>query len=131
MHNLAICLKLLDNQVTGSDDMFFDPSKTNLQKHGLLPEKEGWNADKVHSGLDYVILGMHAKKDNPELLKARALGLKIDSFPEFIHEASKAKTRVVVAGSHGKTSITSMVLHVLQKTGRAFDYLVGAQLEGF
>ena len=73
MHNLAICLKLLDNQVTGSDDMFFDPSKTNLQKHGLLPEKEGWNADKVHSGLDYVILGMHAKKDNPELLKARVL----------------------------------------------------------
>jgi UDP-N-acetylmuramate: L-alanyl-gamma-D-glutamyl-meso-diaminopimelate ligase len=131
MHNLAICLKLLDNQVTGSDDMFFDPSKTNLQKHGLLPEKEGWNADKVHSGLDYVILGMHAKKDNPELLKAKALGLKIYSFPEFIHEASKAKTRVVVAGSHGKTSITSMVLHVLQKTGRAFDYLVGAQLEGF
>lgn len=131
MHNLAICLKLLDNQVTGSDDMFFDPSKSNLQRHGLLPDAEGWHADRVHSGLDFVILGMHAKNDNPELLKAKELGLKIYSFPEFIHEVSKDKTRIVVAGSHGKTSITSMILHVLNKAGKSFDYLVGAQLDGF
>ena len=131
MHNLAICLKLLDNQVTGSDDMFFDPSKSNLKKHGLLPEQEGWHLERVHSGLDFVILGMHAKKDNPELLKAKDLGLKICSFPEFIHEVSKEKIRVVVAGSHGKTSITSMILHVLNKAGKSFDYLVGAQLDGF
>ncbi|WP_420387258.1 UDP-N-acetylmuramate--L-alanine ligase [Roseivirga sp.] len=131
MHNLAICLKLLDNQVTGSDDMFFDPSRSNLSKHGLLPEKEGWNADRIHAELDFVILGMHAKKDNPELLKARDLGLKIYSFPEFIHEVSKEKKRIVVAGSHGKTSITSMILHVLNQAGHSFDYLVGAQLDGF
>jgi len=131
MHNLAICLKLLDNQVTGSDDMFFDPSKSNLQKHRLLPESEGWHPERVHSGLDFVILGMHAKRDNPELLKARELGLKIYSFPEFIHEVSRGKIRVVVAGSHGKTSITSMILHVLNKAGKSFDYLVGAQLDGF
>lgn len=131
MHNLAICLKLLDNQVTGSDDMFFDPSKSNLQRHGLLPDAEGWHADRVHSGLDFVILGMHAKNDNPELLKAKELGLKIYSFPEFIHEVSKDKIRIVVAGSHGKTSITSMILHVLNKAGKSFDYLVGAQLDGF
>lgn len=131
MHNLAICLKLLDNQVTGSDDMFFDPSKSNLRRHGLLPDAEGWHADRVHSGLDFVILGMHAKNDNPELLKAKELGLKIYSFPEFIHEVSKDKIRIVVAGSHGKTSITSMILHVLNKAGKSFDYLVGAQLDGF
>lgn len=131
MHNLAICLKLLDNQVTGSDDMFFDPSKTNLKKHGLLPEQEGWHPERVHSQLDFVILGMHAKKDNPELLKAKDLGLKIYSFPELIHEVTKEKIRMVVAGSHGKTSITSMILHVLNKAGKSFDYLVGAQLDGF
>lgn len=131
MHNLAICLKLLDNQVTGSDDMFFDPSKSNLKRHGLLPDNEGWHPERVHSQLDYVILGMHAKNDNPELLRAKDLGLKIYSFPEFIHEVSKEKTRIVVAGSHGKTSITSMILHVLNKAGKSFDYLVGAQLEGF
>ncbi|NVJ46541.1 MAG: peptidoglycan synthetase, partial [Cytophagia bacterium] len=131
MHNLAICLKLLDNQVTGSDDMFFDPSKSNLERHGLLPDSEGWQPERVHSGLDFVILGMHAKNDNPELLKAKELGLKIYSFPEFIHEVSKEKIRVVVAGSHGKTSITSMILHVLNKVGKSFDYLVGAQLDGF
>lgn len=131
MHNLAICLKLLDNQVTGSDDMFFDPSKSNLKRHGLLPDNEGWHPERVHGQLDYVILGMHAKNDNPELLKAKDLGLKIYSFPEFIHEVSKEKTRIVVAGSHGKTSITSMILHVLNKAGKSFDYLVGAQLEGF
>ncbi len=131
MHNLAICLKNLDNQVTGSDDMFFDPSKTNLEHHGLLPDKEGWDANRITSDLDLIILGMHAKADNPELLRAQELGLKILSFPEFIFEASKDKKRVVVAGSHGKTTITSMIMHVLKSMGKNFDYMVGAQLDGF
>ena len=131
MHNLAICLKNLGNKVTGSDDMFFDPSKTNLQSHGLLPDKEGWDENRVSDEIDLIILGMHAKADNPELLKALALGLKVLSFPEFIYEASKDKKRVVIAGSHGKTTITSMIMHVLQSMGRSFDYMVGAQLEGF
>ncbi len=131
MHNLAICLKNLDNKITGSDDMFFDPSKSNLKKHGLLPEKEGWNDDRITHEIDLVILGMHAKSDNPELLKAQELGLKVLSFPQFIFEASQNKKRVVVAGSHGKTTITSMIMHVLQSMGQSFDYMVGAQLEGF
>ncbi len=131
MHNLAICLKNLDNQVTGSDDLFFDPSKTNLKNHGLLPKKEGWDSSRVTSDLDLIILGMHAKADNPELLKAQELGLKILSFPEFIYEASKDKKRVVIAGSHGKTTITSMIMHMLKSMNKAFDYMVGAQLEGF
>ncbi|MBO3696883.1 UDP-N-acetylmuramate--L-alanine ligase [Roseivirga sp. E12] len=131
MHNLAICLKNLDNQVTGSDDMFFDPSKTNLRDHGLLPESEGWDADRITPNIDLIILGMHAKADNPELLKAQSLGLKILSFPEFIFEASRDKKRVVIAGSHGKTTITSMIMHVLKSMNRGFDYMVGAQLDGF
>lgn len=131
MHNLAICLKNLDNEVTGSDDMFFDPSNTNLKKHGLLPEKEGWDNSRITNDIDLIILGMHAKADNPELLKAQSLSLKVLSFPEFIFEASKNKKRVVIAGSHGKTTITSMIMHVLQSMGRSFDYMVGAQLEGF
>lgn len=131
MHNLAICLKNLDNDVSGSDDMFFDPSKKNLAEHGLLPDKEGWDAHRISSDLDLIILGMHAKSDNPELVKAQQLGLKILSFPEFIFEASKEKKRVVIAGSHGKTTITSMIMHVLKSMGRNFDYMVGAQLEGF
>lgn len=131
MHNLAICLKNLDNNVTGSDDLFFDPSKTNLKLHGLLPEKEGWDENRVSDEIDLIILGMHAKADNPELLKAQVLGLKVLSFPEFMFEASKNKKRVVIAGSHGKTTITSMIMHVLQSMGRSFDYMVGAQLEGF
>jgi len=131
MHNLAICLKNLDNQVTGSDDLFFDPSKTNLAEHGLLPDKEGWDDKRVTNEIDLIILGMHAKADNPELLKAQELGLKILSFPEFIFEASKDKKRVVIAGSHGKTTITSMIMHVLKSMGKDFDYMVGAQLEGF
>ncbi|MFY0592916.1 UDP-N-acetylmuramate--L-alanine ligase [Roseivirga sp.] len=131
MHNLAICLKNLGNEVTGSDDAFFDPSKTNLKNHGLLPEIEGWHEDKIQPNLDLIILGMHAKADNPELVKAQSLGLKVLSFPEFIFEASKDKKRVVVAGSHGKTTITSMIMHVLKSMGKDFDYLVGAQLEGF
>lgn len=131
MHNLAICLKNLGNNVTGSDDMFFDPSKTNLKKHGLLPQNEGWDTSKITNELDLVILGMHAKADNPELLKAQELGLKVFSFPQFIFEASQNKQRVVVAGSHGKTTITSMIMHVLKSMDFDFDYLVGAQLEGF
>lgn len=131
MHNLAICLHGLDNQVSGSDDKFFDPSKSRLARYGLLPNQEGWQPENITSELDMVILGMHAQSDNPELLKAQALGLPIYSFPEFIFEAAKGKNRIVIGGSHGKTSITSMILHVLQKAGKAFDYLVGAQLEGF
>ncbi|WP_422354166.1 UDP-N-acetylmuramate--L-alanine ligase [Roseivirga pacifica] len=131
MHNLAICLHRLGNQVSGSDDMFFDPSKGNLKREGLLPEADGWHPNRVDNSLDYVILGMHAKADNPELLKAQELGLPVYSFPEFIYEASKNKKRVVVAGSHGKTSITSMIMHILKEANKDFDYLVGAQLEGF
>lgn len=131
MHNLAICLHRLGNQISGSDDLFFDPSKSNLEREGLLPDTAGWHPERVDNSLDYVILGMHAKADNPELLKAQALKLPIYSFPEFIYQASQDKKRVVVAGSHGKTSITSIIMHVLKAAKKDFDYLVGAQLHGF
>ena len=131
MHNLALALHEKGDIVTGSDDAIFEPSKTRLQNEGLLPEQMGWFADKITSDIDAVILGMHAKADNPELLKAQELGLHIYSYPEFIFEHSKNKTRVVIGGSHGKTTITSMVLHVMHYHNRAVDYLVGAQLEGF
>lgn len=131
MHHLAIALKKQGHQVSGSDDGFFDPSRTNLKQHGLLPEKEGWDTGKIHKGLDAIVLGMHARADNPELLKAQELGIKIYSFPEYIFENSRDKQRIVIAGSHGKTTITSMVLHVLNYNNRNFDYLVGAELEGF
>lgn len=131
MHNLAIALKLKGYEVTGSDDEIFEPALSRLKKHRILPEEEGWHPAKIHSGLDAVILGMHAKKDNPELLKAEDLRLKIYSYPEYLYEQSKDKTRIVIAGSHGKTTITSMVLHVLQHAGVDTDYMVGAQLEGF
>jgi UDP-N-acetylmuramate: L-alanyl-gamma-D-glutamyl-meso-diaminopimelate ligase len=131
MHNLAIALKLKGYEVTGSDDEIFEPAHSRLKKYGILPEKEGWHPERVHEGLDAIILGMHAKKDNPELLKAEDLRLKIFSYPEFLYEQSNEKTRVVIAGSHGKTTITSMVLHVLQEAGIDSDYMVGAQLEGF
>ncbi|WP_177761187.1 UDP-N-acetylmuramate--L-alanine ligase [Flavobacterium sp. I3-2] len=131
MHNLALALHEKGDVVTGSDDAIFEPSKTRLQNEGLLPEQMGWFADKITSDIDAVILGMHAKADNPELLKAQELGLHIYSYPEFIFEHSKNKTRVVIGGSHGKTTITSMVLHVMHYHNRAVDYLVGAQLEGF
>ena len=130
MHNLAITLKQKGYEVTGSDDEIFEPSRTNLKQHGLLPEKERWDAQRITKNLDAVILGMHAKKDNPELLKAKEMGLKIYSYPEYIFEQSKEKVRVVIAGSHGKTTITSMVLHVLNHLNRNVDYLVGAKLEG-
>jgi UDP-N-acetylmuramate: L-alanyl-gamma-D-glutamyl-meso-diaminopimelate ligase len=131
MHNLAIALHKKGYQVTGSDDVIAEPSKSRLAKYGLLPAELGWNADRVHAGLDAVILGMHAFEDNPELLKAKESGLKIYSYPEYIYEQSKDKLRVVIGGSHGKTTITSMILHVLNYYQRDFDYLVGAQLEGF
>tara|TARA_R110002126_G_scaffold282967_1_gene431871 strand:- start:26699 stop:28051 length:1353 start_codon:yes stop_codon:yes gene_type:complete len=131
MHNLAIALHQKGYQVFGSDDTIHDPSKSRLAKYGLLPEKFGWFPEKISSDLDVIILGMHAKNDNPELLKAQELGLKIYSYPEFLYEQSKNKTRVVIGGSHGKTTITSMILHVLNYHEREVDYMVGAQLEGF
>ena len=131
MHNLAIALHNKGYQVTGSDDTIHDPSKSRLEKKGLLPEAFGWFPEKITSELDVIILGMHAKKDNPELLKAQDMGLKIYSYPEFLYEQSKDKTRVVIGGSHGKTTITSMILHVLAYHDREVDYMVGAQLEGF
>ncbi len=131
MHNLAIALHLKDYSVTGSDDNIFEPSKSRLDKYGLLPEKLGWFPSKISSDLDFVILGMHAKADNPELLEAKIKNIKILSYPEFIYEMSKDKTRVVIGGSHGKTSITAMILHVLNSNNKDIDFMVGAQLEGF
>ena len=131
MHNLAIALKNKGYQITGSDDAIFEPSLSQLEKNGLLPESLGWLPEKISENLDAVILGMHAKKENPELLKAQELGIKIYSYPEFLYEQSKEKTRVVIAGSHGKTTITSMVLHALQHHHFDTDFMVGAPLEGF
>ncbi|TKC62287.1 peptidoglycan synthetase [Pedobacter hiemivivus] len=131
MHNLAIALHKKGYQVTGSDDVIFEPSSSRLAKHGILPKEMGWNEANITADLDAVILGMHALTDNPELLKAQQLGLKIYSYPEYIYEQTKDKLRVVIGGSHGKTTITSMILHVLNFYERDFDYLVGAQLAGF
>jgi UDP-N-acetylmuramate: L-alanyl-gamma-D-glutamyl-meso-diaminopimelate ligase len=131
MHNLAIALHNKGYQISGSDDTIHEPSKSRLKKYGLLPEEFGWFSEKIHQDLDVVILGMHAKADNPELLKAKELGLKIYSYPEFLYEQSKDKTRVVIGGSHGKTTITSMILHVMNYHDRDVDYMVGAQLDGF
>lgn len=131
MHNLAIALQGKGYQITGSDDAVFEPSKSRLENKGLLPLTFGWYPEKISKNLDAVILGMHAKPDNPELLKAQDLGLKIYSYPEFLYEQSKNKTRVVIGGSHGKTTITSMILHVLNYHEIKVDYMVGAQLEGF
>ena len=131
MHNLALALNQKGENVTGSDDEIFEPSKSRLKAKGLLPENVGWFPEKITSDIDAVILGMHAKADNPELLKAKELGLKIFSYPEFLYEQSKNKTRVVIGGSHGKTTITSMILHVMNYHGKDVDYMVGAQLEGF
>ena len=131
MHNLAIALHKKGEIITGSDDAIFEPSKSRLNRYGLLPKEIGWFAGKISLDLDAVILGMHAKADNPELLKAQELGVKIFSYPEFLYEQSKFKTRVVIGGSHGKTTITSMILHVLHYHDMEVDYMVGAQLEGF
>ncbi len=131
MHNLAMALHQKGDKVTGSDDVIFEPSKSRLDRYGLLPESFGWFPEKITADIDTIILGMHAKKDNPELQKAQDLGLKIYSYPEFLYEHSKNKTRVVIGGSHGKTTITSMILHVLHYHEKEVDYMVGAQLEGF
>jgi len=131
MHNLALALHNKGYKVTGSDDTIFEPSKSRLDAKGLLPETFGWYPEKVTSSLDAIVLGMHAKADNPELLKAQELGVKIYSYPEFLYEQAKNKTRVVIGGSHGKTTITSMILHVMHYHDRDVDYMVGAQLEGF
>lgn len=131
MHNLAIALHEKGYKVSGSDDAIFEPSSTRLKQRGLLPEEMGWFPEKITPDLDAVILGMHAHADNPEMMKAQDLGLKIYSYPEYLYEQSKDKTRVVIAGSHGKTTITSMVLHVLHFHQKEVDYMVGAQLEGF
>ena len=131
MHNLALALHNKGYHVTGSDDAVFEPSKSRLQKKGLLPVEMGWFPQKISSNIDAIILGMHAKADNPELLKAQELGVKIYSYPEFLYEQSKNKTRVVIGGSHGKTTITSMILHVMHYHNIEVDYMVGAQLEGF
>ncbi len=130
MHNMAIALHKKGYEVTGSDDEIFEPSKSRLKKYGILPEN-GWDTKKITNDINAVILGMHARKDNPELVRARELGLKIYSYPEYIYEQSKDKIRIVVGGSHGKTTITSMIMHVLKKNNIDFDYMVGAQLEGF
>lgn len=131
MHNLALALHSKGYKVTGSDDAIFEPSKTRLEKQGLLPTELRWFPERITPDIEAVILGMHAKADNPELLKAQELGLKIYSYPEFLYEQSKNKTRVVIGGSHGKTTITSMILHVMNYHNIEVDYMVGAQLEGF
>ncbi|MEP5253611.1 MAG: Mur ligase family protein [Winogradskyella arenosi] len=131
MHNLAIALHNKGYKVTGSDDTIFEPSKSRLEAKGLLPEAFGWYPEKITSDLDAIVLGMHSKVDNPELLKAQELGVKIYSYPEFLYEQAKNKTRVVIGGSHGKTTITSMILHVMHYHDRDVDFMVGAQLEGF
>lgn len=131
MHQLAIALKRKGYQVTGTDDEIFEPSRSNLEAEGILPSQMGWQPDLISPDLDAIILGMHARQDNPELQKAIALGLKIYSFPEYIYHESQQKKRIVVGGSHGKTTTTSMIMHVLRTLNQKFDYLVGARLAGF
>jgi UDP-N-acetylmuramate: L-alanyl-gamma-D-glutamyl-meso-diaminopimelate ligase len=131
MHNLAIALKLKGNTVSGSDDEIFEPSKSRLKKYGLLPDTEGWHSAKINEDLDAIILGMHARADNPELARAKKLNIPIFSYPEFLFEQSKSKTRIVIGGSHGKTTITAMILHVLNELKIPTDYMVGSKLEGF
>ncbi len=131
MHNLAIALHQKGFEVTGSDDEIFEPSRSRLDRLGLLPDKLGWDPFRITTDIDAVILGMHARADNPELIRAQELGLPVFSYPAYFHEQTKDKTRVVIGGSHGKTTITSMIVHVLRHAGVEFDYLVGAQLEGF
>lgn len=131
MHNLAIALNRKGYQVTGSDDEIFEPSRTRLEKEGILPSTMGWTSEKITSNLDAVILGMHAREDNPELLRAKELNIPIFSYPEYLYEQSKNKTRVVIGGSHGKTTITSMILHACRELQKDVDYMVGAQLEGY
>ncbi len=131
MHNLALALHDLGHRITGSDDAIHDPSRARLEAAGLLPESMGWHPERMGTDLDAVILGMHARKDNPELARAQALGLRVVSYPEYLFDVAREQHRVVVAGSHGKTTITAMLLHVLNRLGRTVDFMVGAQLEGF
>lgn len=131
MHNLAIALHLKGYSISGSDDEIFEPSKGRLKKYNLLPRKMGWDADNITNDIDGIILGMHAREDNPELLKAQEMGIKIYSYPEYLYEQSKDKMRIVIGGSHGKTSITAMILHVMQELNIDTDYMVGAKLDGF
>lgn len=131
MHNLALALHDIGHEITGSDDEIYEPSKSRLAQAGLLPDQYGWHSEKITPNLDAIILGMHATKDNPELLRAQALNIPVYSYPEFVANHAKNKLRVVVAGSHGKTTTTSMIMHVLSKQGMDYDYLVGAQLKGF
>lgn len=131
MHNLAIALHRKGYEVTGSDDEIFEPSRTRLYNEGILPDQIGWHPEKLDASYESVILGMHARIDNPELIRAQELGLKVYSYPEYLYEQSKDKTRIVIGGSHGKTTITSMILHVMKQAGIETDFMVGAQLEGF
>jgi UDP-N-acetylmuramate: L-alanyl-gamma-D-glutamyl-meso-diaminopimelate ligase len=131
MHNMAIALHKKGYIITGSDDEIYEPATSRLAKYGILPTKMGWDVNNIHTGLDAIILGMHARKDNPEMLKAQELGIKIYSFPEYMYEQTKNKLRIIVGGSHGKTTTTAMILHVLQECNIEFDYLVGSMLAGF
>lgn len=132
MHNLALAVAAKPGYVvTGSDDEIFDPALSHLREAGLLPDKMGWDSSRITKDIDAIILGMHAREDNPELIRARELGLRIYSFPEYLYEQTKDKTRIVVGGSHGKTTTTAMILYVLQRLGIETDYMVGAQIEGF
>lgn len=131
MHNLAIALKLNGHEVTGSDDEIFDPSRSRLEQWGLLPEKYGWFPEKLDESIEAVILGMHAKPNNPELVQAQKMGLNIYSFPEFLYQHSKDKKRIVIGGSHGKTTITAMIMHVFKSLKMDFDYLVGSKIRDF
>ena len=132
MHNLAMAVaSKAGYTVTGSDDEIFEPALTHLRDAGLLPDEMGWHPERITPDIDAIILGMHAREDNPELVRARELGLKIYSFPEYLYEQTKDKIRIVVGGSHGKTTTTSMILYVLQRLGIEADYMVGAQIEGF
>lgn len=131
MHNMALALHHQGYQVSGSDDEIFEPARSRLAAHGLLPAAEGWDAARITDDLEAVILGMHARADNPELIRARERGIRVYSFPEYIYEQSKNKQRIVIGGSHGKTTITAMIMHVFRQCGLDFDYMVGSQLEGF
>ncbi len=131
MHNLALELQSVGHQVTGSDDEIYDPARSRLQKAGLLPEKMGWDAHRITDDIELIILGMHAKADNPELLRSIELGLVIESFPEFVGNHAKDKRQLVVTGSHGKTTTTSIIMHYLKSQNQAMDFLVGAQLQNF
>lgn len=131
MHNMALALHHQGYVVSGSDDEIFEPARGRLAAQGLLPATEGWDAGRITDDLEAVILGMHARSDNPELIRARERGIRVYSFPEYIYEQSKSKTRIVIGGSHGKTTITAMIMHVFRSCGLDFDYMVGSQLEGF